>query len=562
MLASERRQRSTFTRLGGIAVILFGSAIAAFAAPLVVFYSDLDSGPNSGGENGRGAWVTIYGKGFGAAQGSSVVTVGGGAAGAYLVWTDTKISFQLGSAAQSGNIVVNNGGVSNGIPFAVRPGNIYFVATSGSDSNPGTVAAPWATLLHARDTIAAGDIVYARNGVSRSTDDGSGWSTCMVLGAANGGTAGNPKALVVYPGEAATIGSVNSSGAGGCDFAIRTKEDHGENYWTIAGFTLRGGSIAILVGGEIGWRIIGNDMSCPNGNGAAGCLDEANNTFIYIYGNNIHHVGTNLSPSSVSALYHGVYLSDATNNVWFGWNTIAYVQGCRGLQQNSNNPAADAWGIHIHDNIIHDTQCDGIVMTTVNPAQGTVELYNNIIYNVGTGPNNAEGTGGWSCLNLQGGDTTAQTGSGAVEVYNNTLYHCGTFANPPYSGSEAGILWVEGGNSNKHAHIRDNIVYPASGVPYVLADNANDIQGSNNLFFGSGPAPTNSNIVSSINTDPLFLNPGGADFHLSAGSPASTGGISTPAATDFDGVVLPTGTGFPVGAYAGPRVRRRRRLRD
>ena len=143
------------------------------------------------------------------------MTVGGGTVAGYPVWSDTKIAVQLGSAAKTGAIVVNSGGnVSNGVPFTVRAGNIYFVATGGSDTAAGSVTAPWATISHARDAIAPGDIVYVRNGVAANHDDGSGWSGCLVIGG-NSGTAGNPKALVVYPGETATIGSINALGGGG-----------------------------------------------------------------------------------------------------------------------------------------------------------------------------------------------------------------------------------------------------------------------------------------------------------------------------------------------------------
>src|SRR5260370_319518 len=55
-----------------------------------IFYSDLESGPNTGGQGGFGAFVTIYGKGFGATQGSSVVTIGGVAAQKYLIWSDRQ----------------------------------------------------------------------------------------------------------------------------------------------------------------------------------------------------------------------------------------------------------------------------------------------------------------------------------------------------------------------------------------------------------------------------------------------------------------------------------------
>lgn len=543
------------------AIILPMVGTLAFSAAPRIFYSDLDSGPNTGGENNQGAYVTIYGNGFGSSRGGAFVTLGGEMAARYPVWTDTKIAFQLGRAARTGSIILNTGSaVSNAVPFTVRPGNIYFVAKTGNDSDTGGVDAPWRTVTYARDMVAPGDIVYVRDGVATDQDDASGWNGCLVIGA-NSGSSGNPKALVVYPGESAVIGNIKDSASGGCDIGIRTK-GYGEHYWTIAGFTLRGVSEAILTYGDNGWRIIANDISCPNGNDQAGCLLEHAGDSIYIYGNNIHHIGTNIAPGNVTALYHGVYLSDTTTNVQFGWNTIAYVHGCRGLQQNVNSPASDAWGLHIHDNIIHDTQCDGIVMTTVNPAQGTVELYNNIIYNAGQGPNNLEATGAWTCMNLQGWDSTSAVGSGAVEVYNNTMYGCGTFANPPYLGANAGLLWFAGGNAKKYLNIRDNIVYIRAGLPYILiydvngnlcadSSNCSYSRGSNNLFYGNGPAPGNTNISGSVSADPLFINAAAADFHLSPGSPAAYNGVMTPDATDFDGVVLTTSPGYPIGAFSG-----------
>ena len=85
----------------GMAVALLFSAVSLVAqAPQPqIFFSDLESGPNVGGQGGNGAFVTIWGKGFGATQGTSSVTVGGGAAAAYPVWSDTKITFQLGTGS-------------------------------------------------------------------------------------------------------------------------------------------------------------------------------------------------------------------------------------------------------------------------------------------------------------------------------------------------------------------------------------------------------------------------------------------------------------------------------
>src|SRR5438309_11993007 len=71
-----------------------------------IFFSDLESGPNIGGQKNLGVWVTIWGKGFGAERGASTVTIGGGAAAEYPIWGDSKITFQLGRAAKTGDIVV------------------------------------------------------------------------------------------------------------------------------------------------------------------------------------------------------------------------------------------------------------------------------------------------------------------------------------------------------------------------------------------------------------------------------------------------------------------------
>src|SRR5947209_12337561 len=104
-----------------------GFTAAAQSSPPHIFFSDLQSGPNTDGQNGKGVFVTIWGKNFGATQGASTVRVGGGLVDNYPVWTDSKISFQLGTNAATGNITVTtSSGTSNGVVFTNRSGNIYF----------------------------------------------------------------------------------------------------------------------------------------------------------------------------------------------------------------------------------------------------------------------------------------------------------------------------------------------------------------------------------------------------------------------------------------------------
>src|SRR5262245_50091269 len=103
-----------------------------------IFFTDLDGGPNSGGESVggfAGAYVTLYGNFFGSSQGASTVTWHGQnclrvlpAVGSYSGWGAAylwyqKIVVQLGPgcSAGTGNFVVTvNGQASNGIPFTVR----------------------------------------------------------------------------------------------------------------------------------------------------------------------------------------------------------------------------------------------------------------------------------------------------------------------------------------------------------------------------------------------------------------------------------------------------------
>ncbi len=547
---TPRRSRAARRPIILLCLTALTPALALCQTPHI-FYTDLVSGPTTGGQNNNGAFITLYGKRFGAAQGSGVVTFGGRAVAAYPVWTDSKVTVQLGASAETGNIVLTNAnGGSNGVPFTAAPGNIYFVATNGSDSASGSYANPWRTLTYARDTIAPGDIAYAMNGVAQTTDDGQGWSSCLTIGA-NSGSPGQLKAMVVYPGATATIGNVSRTADGGCDTGVRAK-GQGESYWAFAGFTIRGGGVAMQPYGETGWRIVANDMSCPNGNDQAGCLDLVTESSLAVYGNNIHQVGTNLNPGDVTALYHGVYISEFNQGVDFGWNTIAYVQGCRGLQQNVNE-GSSSYDLHIHDNVIHDTQCDGIVMTTIDPSKGSVELYNNIIYNAGTGPANAENTGVWNCMTIEGYDPNGYgPGAGTVEVYNNTLYDCGNWTNPPYGESEGSLLWYNAGNASKSLRLRNNVIYASSVSPYCDDLVCSGITGSNNIFYGHGAPPANSSLTDSLNVDPRLANLSLAnpDFHLQPGSPAIDAGVTISGlATDFDGIPRPQGSAFDIGAY-------------
>src|SRR6476661_5395145 len=545
--------RIKFTRFLGIVMITLvvcSTAMMAQSATPRLFYSDLESGPNTGGQNNNGAFVTLWGKGFGASQGTSSVTVGGGAVAAYELWSDGKIIVQLGAGAVTGNIVVKVGSAaSNGVPFTVRAGNIFFVSTSGNDANAGTFAAPWRTIPKAKNTIAAGDIAYIENGVAQTTEENfTAYISMDKNGASNSGTATAPKALVAYPNATVTVGQ-----AGGLHYGIRTPNIGAhEDYWVISQLHIIGGTQAMDIGGA-GWKIVGNEMQCPNADDQVGCFEMSEGNQVKFWGNEVHNAGIN--PTS-SKYYHAVYFSTDSNHIDVGWNHIHDNFTCRALQFHSSplcspscgagdTTAFDQYDLHVHDNLIHGDNCNGINFATVDPSKGPVEAYNNVIYHVGVA-DPKDGGGAFSCIYVAGITNTGPAGTGTVEVFNNTLYDCAANHSRNSDGSRGAFSVGDGAGLTMR--LRNNIVYQLPGEAYLDGNKA-QITGEKNLWFGAGNGPGQT--AANINADPQFIDLGKFDFHLRATSSALDAGttvlpnnpfvVSKGRATDKDGVPRPQG---------------------
>ena len=533
--------------LSVLAFLVVAATASSQTPPPAVFFTDISSGPNLGGESVSGyagAYVTVYGNNFGSSQSSSTITWNNLNCLRVVSWGTTwlwyqKIVVQLGSSCTlgTGNFVVTVNGVASNaatentsggtqIPsrFTVRStGNIYCVSTSGNDSNSGKFPSScWKTIVKGRQ-ISAGDITYVENGVTQTATDG--FASLTINGT---GTAASPMALVAYPGATATIGAI--TGNDGVRFCSGYSAcSSGGSYWTIAGFVLRGANAAISIsGGTFHYWFVGNDISCPNGVGLTACVTNNNGGYTYMYGNNVHDSGATNSTKT----YHSVYLSTNVNDNWLGWNSVSGGGACRGIQFYSTG-GSDQYDLHVHDNLIYNIRCDGINFSTVNPNNGPVEAYNNVIYNAGAGPAPSDGDSNYSCIR------TGSSGSPTTpaDIYNNTLYNCG--ARKLSGGSGAGDWEIP-------TRLRNNIVDQSSGEAYLFGTTCGDLSGSNNLWFGVGAPPCT--LAGNLNVDPQLVNPAGANFQLSSASASIGAGTAVSGLSlDFAGLLRPSPPS--IGAY-------------
>jgi hypothetical protein len=109
---------------------------------------------------------------------------------AIVAWTPTTLP-----GGSSVNVTVERSGVASAPQkFGVTTGKTYYIATTGSDSNPGTIAAPWRNLDVAGGKVKPGDLIYVRGGT---------YNSAYAITAS--GTAGAPITFMGYPGETATI---------------------------------------------------------------------------------------------------------------------------------------------------------------------------------------------------------------------------------------------------------------------------------------------------------------------------------------------------------------------
>jgi hypothetical protein len=130
-------------------------------------------------------------------------------------------------AILSASMIVFNSSIT-----AVAAGNTYYVSTTGSDSNSGTLSQPFLTINHAAQVAQAGDTVIIRGGTYRET-----------VTPANSGTSTAPITYESYPGEKATIN--------GCNLITGWTSYSGSIYQAPMNWTMGTGRDEVFVDGNV-----------------------------------------------------------------------------------------------------------------------------------------------------------------------------------------------------------------------------------------------------------------------------------------------------------------------
>jgi hypothetical protein len=537
---------------------LMMSIVVCYAVPVlagspVIFYSDLVSGPNTGGENNNGAFVTIWGRNFGNSQGASFVTVGGGSVDNYREWSDTRICFQLGHNAKTGAIsVTTSEGTGVGDIFTVRTtGTIYFVDINASSGGDGSFSSPWDNPHVWYINMSAGDICYFREGIypGQYGDKTGGYQWVFNTSSCNQGTETNPIAFVAYPGETVVF-DASGSNAPTSNFGPYWQNDF-PDWIVISKFNLKAYNQCVGSAG-MGCRIVGNDCEglttgdCPQ-MGSIGVNRKG-----WVLGNKIHGGRTHCHYD------HAIYIGGCpySGNVYIGWNHIYDNDFDYGPLVSINMEGTRCGegeyvkNIYFYNNIIDSSSypCRGLVQyllgyTSDEPKEQcpAVYIYNNQFIECGMA--------GHAALTVENGKSY---------IYNNTFYNTKGDQYAVY------LLAASTGNSNAwlyDAEVVNNIIHVDSGVSnYIRVDTNYPRDGvskvvlSNNCYFGDGPfaGTTGHTDPHSINADPKFMNPEGRDFSLQSDSLCLNTGISIVSPiviNDINGVPRPQGGEYDIGAY-------------
>lgn len=386
----------------------------------------------------------------------------------------------------------------------------YYVATTGSDTAAGTIAAPFRTIKAASRIARAGDVVNVRGGIYYDAA-----SLYQVKG-----TAAAPIVFRAMAGETAIVDGSNLA-AGTSILGLNDSA-----FVEVSGFEVRNTHIGITVWHSNNVRVLNNHVhhTVRNGIYVGGDVLGANSD-ITVSGNNVHDtVLENQYHTMTTGGWAGAVVVSRTERATITGNRIYNNDGEGLISVRSNN--AVIRNNEISDNFSAYVYLDNARFATID---------RNLIYSTGNTRYFRDGRPGsgigianetTSVMNLSSDNVITnnvvigtrwgfyygnyETGGGLknTKVLNNTFY-----------GTTDEIIRVED-DAHANSVVANNIFFQTGSVAPRYAG-TNGVSYNNNLWYGSTAGVAAG--VADVIGNPLFANAGGrtaADYRLTALSPA------------------------------------------
>jgi hypothetical protein len=338
-------------------------------------------------------------------------------------------------------------------------GIAFYVSTTGSDSNPGTISSPWRTIQHASDSVRAGDSVYVRGGVYNESVNIS----------TSGSAIAGPITFQTYPGEQAIVdGTGLIPSTSGTQGLINIAN---QSYISIQGFEIR------------------NYQTSSASATPAGIWVSGSGSNIQLLSNVIHNIVTT-SEATGNAFGIAVYGTAAPASLDAVTISGNQVYGLKTGNSESLNVDGNVTNFIIADNVVHDNDNIGIDVigfegVSPDPAydyarNGTVT--GNTVYNISAINNPGEG-------NQYDANGIYVDGGSQVVIERNLIHHV-----------DIGIEMASEhqGHVTSFVIARNNLVYSANSIGITIGGYASNTGGTdhctivNNTLFQNDTKSTGS----------------------------------------------------------------------
>jgi len=415
--------------------------------------------------------------------------------------------------------------------------NYYVNATSGLDTNNGSLISPWLTITHGMDLIDAGDTLYIMKG--NYQEYVSAWGVT-----ANSGTSDNWITYTNYENDDVTIdGSGDNDATDGLIWLIN------ESYIRITGLTFANSSCnGFRADGSLGpgtHNITVDNCTFYNcsdsgiyfypGNPAYGYIED-----IIVENNTLYNCQNSWNPAHNPAPNEVITISNVTRF----WVRDNYLYHNYKLNIDAKNTARDGF---IYNNRVNVTIVGGnlgnggIYVDAFDDDASNISIYNNIVWGNTTGYTMGTEQGGTldnisfynNIYNGSGDSDAFHVNNHTSEPGSHLKTNCGFWNNVMYNIS-VGIFITDVNSSFVNLTIRNNIMdNNSAGASYgiYIPDKSDKLllqyhNVDHNLFNVSDSRYWGTD---EINASPAFVDPDGGDFNITVNSPAINNGSNVDA---------------------------------